>query len=67
MDGADVTGSQSFGDTGGSQNWITMTVPSEVFLESGRQVLRVSIEQSGWTLNWIEFEKTGACFIDTVM
>ncbi|MFC1890401.1 carbohydrate-binding protein, partial [Thermodesulfobacteriota bacterium] len=59
MDGVDVTGAQSFGDTGGSQNWITRTVPSEVFLDSGRQVLRVSIEQSGWTLNWIEFTEAG--------
>ena len=59
MDGVDVTGAQSFDDTGGSQNWITRTVPSEVFLDSGQQVLRVSIEQSGWTLNWIEFAKAG--------
>ena len=59
MDGVDVTGAQSFADTGGSQNWITRTVSPEVFLDSGRQVLRLSIEQSGWTLNWIELTKVG--------
>ncbi len=59
MDGVDVTGAQSFSDTGGSQSWITRTVSPEVFLDSGRQVLRLSIEQSGWTLNWIELMKVG--------
>ncbi|MFT7561644.1 MAG: O-glycosyl hydrolase [Flavobacteriales bacterium] len=53
MNGSDVSGSLSVPSTGGWQNWETLSVPA-VYLESGEQILRVSVDEGGFNLNWLE-------------
>ncbi|HOM76627.1 MAG TPA: carbohydrate-binding protein, partial [Anaerohalosphaeraceae bacterium] len=48
----DKTGRWTIPNTGGYQNWTTIT--KQVFLEYGRQKLRVEIVTGGFNLNWIE-------------
>jgi endoglucanase len=48
----DKTGTWTIPNTGGSQTWTTLT--KQVFLEFGRQKLRVEILTGGFNLNWIE-------------
>jgi poly(hydroxyalkanoate) depolymerase family esterase len=48
----DKTGVWTIPNTGGTQNWTTIT--KQVFLEYGRQKLRVEIVTGGFNLNWIE-------------
>jgi fibronectin type 3 domain-containing protein len=55
FDGQDVTGTISFGATGGWQNWISVYV-NDVNLSAGQQVMRVAMDSLGWNLNWVKFE-----------
>jgi hypothetical protein len=48
----DKTGEWLLPNTGGSQSWTTVT--KQVFLEYGRQKLRLEIATGGFNLNWIE-------------
>jgi hypothetical protein len=48
----DKTGIWPIPNTGGEQTWTTITKP--VFLEFGRQKLRVEVVTGGFNLNWIE-------------
>jgi chitodextrinase len=52
-DGTDVTDTVTIPDTGGWQSWTTVTV-EDVSLSVGEQVLRVSVGDGGWNLNWFE-------------
>ncbi|MHC4796125.1 MAG: carbohydrate-binding protein, partial [Planctomycetota bacterium] len=54
MDGVDVTGPHSFTPTTSWQDWKTVTI-SNVELNAGQQVLRLSIDSDFWNINWIEF------------
>ena len=53
-DGSTVLATVSAPNTGDWQNWTTVT--SSVSLNSGRQTLRVYVNNSGWNLNWIDIE-----------
>jgi fibronectin type 3 domain-containing protein len=48
----DKTGIWTIPNTGGTQAWTTIT--RQVFLEYGRQKLRVEVVSGGFNLNWIE-------------
>ena len=48
----DKTGTWTIPNTGSSQTWTTIT--RQVFLEFGRQKLRIKILTGGFYLNWIE-------------
>ena len=48
----DKTGTWTMPNTGSSQTWTTIT--RQVFLEFGRQKLRIEILTGGFDLNWIE-------------
>ena len=50
--GVDLTGPVAIPNTGGWQNWQTVTVP--VTLTAGQQVMRVVIDTSGLSLNWMD-------------
>ncbi|WP_275739904.1 glycosyl hydrolase [Halorhabdus sp. SVX81] len=52
--GSDVTGAVSFEATGGWQSWTTVTI-SGVELTAGEQVLRLSMDDSEFNVNWVEF------------
>lgn len=52
LNGEDKTGEWLLSSTGGSQSWTTAT--RQVFLEYGRQKLRIEIPTGGFNLNWIE-------------
>ncbi len=52
LDGADITGPLSFGNTGGSQSWIDVGKEG-VTLSAGVQVLRVEMLQGGFNFNRI--------------
>jgi len=62
-DGADISGTMSFGPTGGWQNWAT--IESQVELGAGEQVIRVLNRGSAgdeYNFNWFELEAlTVAC------
>lgn len=51
-DGSDKTGVWTLPNTGGYQTWVTAT--TNVFLEFGRQKMRLAIKTGGFNLNWIE-------------
>lgn len=57
-DGTDVSRSVSVVNTGGWQNWQTLTVP-EVILDTGIQKLRFHIDQGGFNVGSFEFTNTG--------
>jgi endoglucanase len=48
----DKTGTWTVPNTGGVQTWTTIT--KQVFLEFGRQKLRLEIPTGGFNINWIE-------------
>ncbi len=52
FNGVDRTGAWGLSGTGGVQNWDT--AKSQVFLEYGRQKLRLEVESGGFNLNWME-------------
>ena len=54
FDDVDVTGTINIPDTGGWQNWTTIT-KSGVSLSAGQHVMRVSIDSGAFNFNWIKF------------
>ena len=46
-------------NTGGWDEWQTVTVENVEIDESGTEVLRVAPENSGINLNWVEFDRVG--------
>ena len=56
--GVNVTGTMSFSATGGWQTW-TSVFDSNVVLNAGQQIMRISMDSSNWNLNWVEFTSTG--------
>jgi hypothetical protein len=58
LQGINVSGTRSFGATGGWQTWTTVTVPAITF-SAGAKVLKVVVESGGWNLNWIEVGGAG--------
>lgn len=53
-DGQDLTAATAVPNTGGWQNW--QTVSTRVHLDSGQQDLVVWAESGGWNLNWFRLE-----------
>jgi hypothetical protein len=51
--GSSVLSTLDIPNTGGWQNWKTVT--REVNLNAGDQILRLAAVSSGWNVNWIEF------------
>ena len=60
IDGQDVTGLQTFGATGGWQNWVTVASGGVMLNSSAGRVLRVVVDAGGWNLNFIELTKEAA-------
>ncbi|QLG47769.2 carbohydrate-binding protein [Natrinema halophilum] len=58
VDGTDVTGTITAPNTGGWQSWTRVTA-SDVSLSSGRQVVRIYVEDGGFNFDWIEAETGG--------
>jgi beta-glucosidase len=57
-----VLGTFTIPNTGGDQNWQTLTLPNVVvFGGSGSQVLRLEILSGGFILNWVEFSRATVC------
>lgn len=56
--GVDSTGSITVPHTGGWQNWTTVSVKN-VHLNAGTQVMRVSMDSSGFNINSLEFAAAG--------
>lgn len=54
----DKTGIWTIPNTGGTQSWTTIT--KQVFLEFGRQRLRLEVVTGGFNLNWIELSPSSA-------
>ncbi len=50
--GTDVTGTWALASTGGANTWATVT--RQVFLETGRQKIRLNITAGAPTFNWLE-------------
>jgi hypothetical protein len=59
--GTDRTGAWTLPITGNAQVWTTVT--RDVFLEYGRQKLRVEVITGGFNLNWIELSPTATGLI----
>jgi len=57
MDNEDITGDIIVPNTGGWQNWETVTVPN-IDLTSGKKVMRVVFDSDYMNLNWLEFKNT---------
>jgi len=57
--GADVSGTVSVPGTGGWDSWETVST-SGVSLDAGQQVIRVSMDESWWDLNYLEFSREGS-------
>ncbi|GAB3032777.1 glycoside hydrolase family 11 protein [Natronobiforma cellulositropha] len=57
--GQDISGDVSFGATGGWDTWETVST-SGVSLSAGQQVIRVSMNESWWDLNYLEFSLDGS-------
>lgn len=53
VDGVDVTGRIDVPNTGGWQNWTTVTAEN-VHLEAGRRKLRLRFDTGDFNLNWVE-------------
>jgi len=58
LGGVNVTGTINLASTGGWQNW-TSVYDTDVVLNAGPQIMRISMDLSGWNLNWVEFTFTG--------
>lgn len=54
--GSTTLASLTVPNTGGWQNWVTITAP--VVLNAGSQTLRIYAVTNGWNLNWLEFSYT---------
>lgn len=59
IDGTDLTGVESFADTGGWQNWITIIAPAK-HLTAGQHILRLSMENAGLNVNYLQLDSVGA-------
>jgi hypothetical protein len=59
MDGANISGAVSVPNTGGWQNWTTVSVTTPS-LSAGQHVLRVFFDTGGHNLNWISFVAAAA-------
>ena len=59
LDGV-VIDSQTVGNTGGWQSWITNTAGSTVVLPAGEHTLRLNAIGGGWNLNWISLSLSGS-------
>lgn len=57
--GTNKTGTRSVPNTGGWQNWQTVTVPA-VDLNSGEQIMRMAMDGADFNVNWIEVAKSDA-------
>lgn len=57
MDGADKTGPISVPNTGGWQNWKTVSV-ADIALISGQHVMRIAFDTDYMNLNYVEFKKS---------
>jgi len=55
--GVNVTGTVSIPSTGGWQTWTSVFV-SDVVLSAGPQIMRISMDSSGWNFNWVELTST---------
>ena len=53
--GQDLTEDTSIPNTGGWQNWTT--VSSAVYLEAGPQNITLFARTGGWNINWVEFTR----------
>ena len=54
-----ITESISLPNTGGYQTWETTTV-EDVYLKSGKNTLKINIDEGGFNLNYLEFSKQAA-------
>jgi hypothetical protein len=52
MDGANISGTVTIPNTGGWQNWTTVSVTTPS-LSAGQHVLRVVFDTGGCNLNWL--------------
>lgn len=59
IDGTNVSGTLTFGPTGGWQTWANVTAPN-VSLAPGFHTLKVVAETGGWNLNYIDFDPVPA-------
>jgi hypothetical protein len=60
VNGANVTGPITVPNTGGWQNWTTITTGA-FSLSAGPQVVRVVFDSGGYNLNWMQFASASAC------
>jgi len=58
VNGQNVSGNVSFGATGGWDSWETVSA-SGVSLDAGQQVIRVSMDESWWDLNYLDLSLDG--------
>ncbi|CCQ33829.1 chitinase protein [Halorhabdus tiamatea SARL4B] len=58
VNGQNVSGDLSFGATGGWDSWETVST-SGVSLDAGQQVIRVSMDESWWDLNYLDLSLDG--------
>jgi len=54
LQGGSVIGNVSVDSTGGWQNWVTLS--RTVNLDAGNQTIRLLATNSGWNINWINFD-----------
>lgn len=59
--GTNLTGTITFGATGGNQTWATIT--NTVFLTPGQQIMHVQMLSSGFNLNWMELSATASGYL----
>lgn len=55
IDSTDISGSIAIPNTGGYQNWQTVTIPN-IYLEEGIRILRLVMEASNFNVNYIQFD-----------
>ncbi len=55
MDGVNISGTVNIPNTGGYQNWTTVSVTTSS-LSAGLHVVRVSFDTDVYNLNWINFQ-----------
>lgn len=52
--GSEILDQLSFMRTGGEQSWETETSRSEIFMEKGQHIVRITAKTSGWKLNYFD-------------
>jgi beta-glucosidase-like glycosyl hydrolase len=62
LKGTIVLGTLTVPNTGGWQNW--QTISTNVSLSSGSQTLRVKAATNGWNLNWLSFTMSSPTAVD---